>query len=117
MTPLVFAVDPIPDHGFENPLCSPHYIPNNGWHVLHPSHPNTIAFIENESHLYEILGTLKRDILAIDQEVLEDLNDRATVGLHQMMNHKRCEWERQRLKTWAIVKGYAVVNTGEFPEH
>ena len=115
--PLVFAVDPVPDLGFENPLYSPHYIPNDGRHVLHPSHPNNIAFIENESRLYEILGTLKRDILAVDQEVLDDLNDRATVGLHRMMNHKRCEWERQQLKTRAIAKGYAVVNTGEFPEH
>lgn len=113
--PLVFALDPVPDFDFENPLCSLHYIPNDDRHALYPSNPSNTAFIENESCLYEILATLKRDILAVDQEILDDLNDRVAVGLHRMMNHKRCEWERQQSKTRAIAKGYAVVNTGETP--
>ena len=110
--PLAFATDPIPDLDFENPLTSSHYIPNAGPHVLHPSIPKNTAFIENESRLYEILGSLKTDILAVDQEVLDDLSDKVTTGLHRMMEHKKCEWERQRAKTRAIAKGYAVVNTG-----
>ena len=111
--PLTFATDPVPDFDFENPLTSPHYIPNNGQHALHPSNPNNITFIENEGRLFEILRNLRIDVLAVDQEVLDDLTDKVNAGLHQMMEHKRSEWERQQSKTRAIAKGYAVVNTGQ----
>ena len=110
--PLVFAIDPVPDCDFEDPLISPHYIPNDGPHVLQPMNPNNIAFIENEGRLYEILGNLRADLLGVDQEVLDDLVDKVTAGLRRMMEHKRCEWERQRSKTQAIRKGHAVINTG-----
>ena len=113
---LAFATDPVPDLDFENPLTSPYYIPNNGRHALHPSNPNNIAFIENESRLFEILRNLRTDTLAVDQEVLDDLTDKANAGLHRMMEHKRYEWERQQLKTRAITEGYAVVNTGQIPK-
>ncbi|KAF9643985.1 hypothetical protein BDM02DRAFT_3191016 [Thelephora ganbajun] len=112
--PLAFTTNPIPDLEFENPLASPHYIPNSGRHVLHPSDPKNIAFIENESRLYEIHGHLRTDMLVVDQEVLDDLVDKVITGLHRMMEHKRYEWERQCSKTRAIVKGYAVVNTEEY---
>lgn len=114
--PLAFATDPVPDLNFENPLVSPHYIPNNGRHVLHPSNPSNIAFIENESRLFEIRDNLRADILPVDQEVLDDLTDKVNAGLHRMMEHKRYEWERQKSKTRAIAKGHAIVNTGQIPK-
>lgn len=114
--PIVFAIDPVPDLEFENPLASPHYIPNHGPHALHPSNPNNIAFIENESRLYEILGNLGAGILAVDQEALDDLIDKVSTGLNRMMEHKRCEWERQRSRARAIAEGYSVVNTGTIYE-
>ena len=113
--PLAFATDPVPDLEFENPLASPHYIPNNGGHALHPSNHNNIAFIENESRLYEILCNLTADVLAVNQELLDDLVDKVHAGLQRMMEHKRCEWERQKSKTRAIAKGHAVVGTGQIP--
>ena len=111
--PLGFAVDPISDIDFENPLNSSYYIPNDGPHALNPSNYNNIPFIENEGRLYEILGNLRTDILAVDQEVLDGLVDKVYAGLNRMMAHKRCEWERQRSKVRAIVKGYTVVDTGK----
>ena len=110
--PLVFAKDPISDFDFDNPLASSRYIPNSGQHALHPSNPKNIAFIENESRLYEILGTLKTDLPGVDRDVLDGLADKIAVGQHRMMEHKRCEWERQRLKTRAIAEKRVVVNTG-----
>lgn len=110
--PLVFAIDPVPDRDFVDPLVSPHYIPNDGPHVLCPSSANNIAFIENEGRLYEILGNLTTNVLGVDQEVLNDLVDKVTTGLRRMMEHKRCEWERQRSKAQAVAKGYTVINTG-----
>lgn len=110
--PLVFATDPVPDVDFENPLIFPHYVPNDGPHVLHPSNPSNIAFLENEGRLYEILVNLRTDVLPVDQEVLDDLVDKVAIGMRRMMEHKRCEWERQRSKTQAIAEGYAVINTG-----
>ena len=111
-TPLVFAIDPVPDIDFENPLTSPQYLPNSGPHLLHPSNTKNITFLENEGRLYEILGNLRAGTLPADQEVLEDLIDITTTGLGRMMEHKRTEWERQRWRTWAIAQGYNVVNTG-----
>ena len=110
--PLAFASDPISDSDFDNPLASPRYIPNSGKHALHPSNPQNVAFIENESRLYEIFGTLKADLSGIDRGVLDGLADKVILGQHRMMEHKRSEWERQRLKTRAIVEGHVVVNTG-----
>lgn len=110
--PLIFATDPVPDLDFENPLNSRHYIPNNGPYTLHPLNPNNIAFIENESRLYEIIENLKTDTPPVEREILEDLDDMVTTGLHRMMEHKRSEWERQRWKTRAIAQGYVVVDTG-----
>jgi hypothetical protein len=110
--PLVFAIDPVPDVDFENPLVPSQYIPNHGPQALHPSNHNNIAFIENESRLYEILGSLEMDALAVNREVLDGLIDKVYGGLYRMMEHKRCEWERQRSRTRAIVKGYTVINTG-----
>jgi len=110
--PLVFASDPVPDFDFDNPLASPRYIPNSGQHALHPSNTKNVAFIENESRLYEIFGTLKADLLGVDRDVLDCLADKIILGQHRMMEHKRSEWERQRLKTRAIVEGHVVVNTG-----
>jgi hypothetical protein len=115
-THLVFAIDPVPDLDFENPLNSSQFIPNNGTHLLNPSNPINIPFIENESRLYEILGNLRTGTLPIDQEVLEDLVDMVTIGLGRMMEHKGSEWERQRGRTRAIARGYDVVNTGMFQE-
>jgi hypothetical protein len=114
--PLVFAIDPVPDLEFNNPLASSYYIPNDGLHALNPSHHNNLAFIENESRLYEIFGLLRTNIIAVDQEVLDDLVEKVSAGLDRMMEHKRCEWERQRTKLRVIAKGYTVVNTGEICE-
>ena len=115
-TPLVFAINPVPDTDFENPLTFTQYIPNSGPHLLNPSNPRNISFLENESRLYEILGNLRTGTLPIYQEALEDLVDMVTTGLDRMMEHKKSEWERQRWKTRAIVQGYTVVNTGESRE-
>ena len=113
---LVFATDPVPDLDFETPLASPHYIPNNGRHALHPSNPNNISFIKNKGRLFEILGNLRTDTLAIDQEVLDDLTNKVNTGLHWVMEHKRHEWERQQSKTRAIAKGHTVIKTGQIPK-
>ena len=110
--PLAFATDPVPDLDFTNYLDSPGYFPNSGKHVLHPLNPQNFAFIENESRLYEILGILRVDILGVNQEVLDDLADKVILGQRRMMEHKRSEWGRQRMKTRAIAEGHAVVNTG-----
>jgi len=113
---LVFATDPVSNLDFENPLASPHYIPNNGRYALNPSNPNNISFIENEGRLFEILGNLKTDTPAIVQEVLDDLTDKVNMGLHRMMEHKRHEWERQQSKTRAIASGHTVIKTGQIPK-
>lgn len=114
--PLVFAIDPVPDIHFENPLTLTEYIPNSGPHLLSPSHPWNISFLENEGRLYEILGNLRAGTPPMCQGASEDLVDMVTTGLGRMVEHKRSEWERQRSKTRAIVQEYAVVNTGEFQE-
>jgi hypothetical protein len=113
--PLRFAVDPVPDLDFESPLASIDYIPNSGQHTLLPSDPRNIAFIENENRLYEIVGHLKYIALSSHEDLedlLEDLIDKATAGLRRMMEHKKTEWERQRMKIQAIENGFIVVNTG-----
>lgn len=112
--PLVFTVDPIPDLDFESPLASTDYIPNSSQHALLPSDPRNVAFIENENRLYEILGHLN-SIVPSSQEALDDLVDKAAAGLHRMMEHKKSEWERQRIKTQAMEDGLTVVNTGQIP--
>lgn len=114
-TPLVFAIDPVPDLDFESPLSSSRYVPNDGPHLLHPSNTTNIPFIENESRLYEILENLSACALPVDQGVLDDLTDMVITVLYRMMDHKRFEWERQRWKTRAIKQGYTVVSTGWFP--
>jgi hypothetical protein len=111
--PLVFAVDPVPDVEFKSPLASPRYIPNHGPQALNPSNHNNVAFIENESRLYEIVGSLRMGVFAVDQELLDDLLEKVSTGQYRMMEHKRCEWERQRSRSRAIEKGYIVVNTGK----
>jgi hypothetical protein len=107
---LVFAVSPVPDQDFEDPLSTPNYIPNNGPHSLSPSHQRNLAFIENEDRLFGIVLHLasltdyhkQRDVLA----------EMVINGLREMMNHKRCEWNRQRGETTAINSGFVVVHTG-----
>lgn len=111
--PLVFAIDPVPDIDFVNPLASSDYIPNDGPHTLHPSNHNNIAFIENESRLYGMLESLRTGVFAVEQEALDGLVDEVYTGLNRMTGHKRSEWERQRSKVRAVVEGYAVVETGK----
>lgn len=113
--PLRFAVDPVPDLDFENPLASIDYIPNSGQHTLLPSDSRNVAFIENENRLYEIVGHLKYIALSGREDLqdsLEDLIEKAAAGSDRMMEHKRSEWERQRMKIRAIENGFIVVNTG-----
>lgn len=107
---LVFAVDPVPDQDFEDPLLEPSYSPNNGPHALNASHQRNLAFIENENRLFEI--TLHLNSLTHHPEQRETLIDMATVGLQEMMRHKRREWDRQRRATTAINDGFVIVHTG-----
>ena len=111
--PLVFSIDPVPDLEFEDPLVSSQYIPNYGPHALNPSNPNNIAFIENESRLYEIHRDLATDVLPVNGELLDELADKVDTGLRRMMEHKRCEWDRQRSRVRAVAEGYTIVNTGQ----
>ena len=109
--PLVFVGGPLPNTMFENPLLAPDYVPNAGPCALLPSHPYNIGFIENESRLYEIRVQLEQ--LRTAQEICERLSDQVDVGLRRMMEHKRDEWDRQRLKSRATASGFVVVDTGE----
>ena len=64
--------------------------------------------------MYEILGHLN-SIMPSSQEALDDLVDKAAAGLHRMMEHKKSEWERQRIRTQVIEDGMTVINTGQIP--
>ncbi|KAF9647790.1 hypothetical protein BDM02DRAFT_3187692 [Thelephora ganbajun] len=107
---LVFAIDPVPDQDFEDPLSVPSYIPNSGLHALRLSHQRNLAFIENENRLFEVV--LHLNSLTNHPEQREALTDVAITGLQTMMYHKRREWDRQRNETTAIENGFAVVHTG-----
>lgn len=109
--PLAFAGGLIPDTVFENPLLAPDYVPNAGSCALLPSHPYNVAFIENESRLYEIRVQLEQSRTA--QETREQLSDQVDIGLRRMMEHKKDEWDRQRFKGRATASGLVVVDTGE----
>lgn len=112
--PLVFAKDPVPDTPFENPLLAPDYVPNAGSCALDPSHPHNVAFLENESRLFEIHAQLEE--LKTPQETYEELSDQVNIGQQRMMGHKEKEWDRQRLKSKAMEIGLVVVDTGESAE-
>jgi hypothetical protein len=109
--PLAFVKDPVPDITFGNPLLAPSYIPNGGLCALDPSHPYNVAFIENESRLFEIRMQLGQ--LRTPQEMCEELSNQVDIGQQRMMEHKGNEWNRQRLKSKAVASGLVVVNTGE----
>jgi hypothetical protein len=109
--PLVFAKEPAPDTVFEDPSLAPDYVPNVGLYALDPSHPYNVAFIENESRLFEIRVQLEQSMAP--QETCEKLSDQVDVGQQRMMEHKRNEWDRQRLKSNAVANGLVVVDTGE----
>lgn len=109
--PLVFVRDPVPDTTFENPSSAPDYIPNAGLCALDPSHSYNVAFIENESRLFEIRARLEQ--LRTHQEICEELSNQVDIGQQRMMEHKGNEWDRQRLKSKAVARGLNVVDTGE----
>ncbi|KAF9793084.1 hypothetical protein BJ322DRAFT_1016689 [Thelephora terrestris] len=110
--PLVFVKDPAPDTVFENPLSAPQYILNAGICALDPSHPYNVAFIENESRLFEIRSHLEQS--RIPQETCDELSDRVDIGQQRMMEHKGDEWNRQKLKGEAVARGLCVVDTGRY---
>ena len=108
---LVFAVDPVPDQDFEDPLSAPNYTPNSGPHALHSFHQRNLAFIENENRLFEIIHHLSS--LPGHLEQREVLTDMVVAGLQKMIHHKRCEWDRQRKATRVTENGHVVVHTGD----
>ena len=108
---LVFAADPVPDQDFEDPLSAPNYTPNSGPHALRLSHQRNLAFIENESRLFEIIHHLSS--LTGHSEQCEVLTDMAFAGLQKMIQHKRHEWNRQRKTMTVIENGYTIVHTGD----
>lgn len=112
---LVFVADPVPDQDFEDPLSSPGYIPNSGPHALRSSHQRNLAFIENESRLFEIIYHLCS--LTGHSEKREALTDMAVTGLQKMIRHKQREWDRQRKAMSEIKNGYTVVHTGLTAHH
>lgn len=108
---LVFTVPPSPTLRYQRPSTSEARGPNREPHALEPGNTANVAYLENESRLYEILGALERRAAC-------DFRDRLLVRVHEglatMEHHKELEWNRQRTGSIARSHGYQVVDTGMY---
>jgi hypothetical protein len=106
--PLVF-VDPSPTLRYQTPSTSELHAPNREPYALDPENRANVEYLENESRLCEILGSVGR---RPPSDTRDRLLARVYEGLKKMEIHKETEWNRQMAGSIARRRGYSVVDTG-----